>query len=238
MNTNENVPRAEFDQYVDDYRDIINRGARITGESFEYFIGVRLALVRAALAADNLLRSGLRVLDFGCGIGATAQQMREHFSEPEIQGLDTSPESVKAAEGLSVPRARFTSYNGGRMPFDDASFDVVYSNGTFHHIPHAEHDLVASELRRVLAPGGQAFIFENNPFNPLMVREMRRNPFDRDAKMVFPHVLRSRLSKAGFRARAPYFYVFFPGALKALRPAEPLLRRVPVGAQYFVRGER
>ncbi|MEZ5889982.1 MAG: class I SAM-dependent methyltransferase, partial [Xanthobacteraceae bacterium] len=42
------------------------------------------------------------------------------------------------------------------MPFDDASFDVVYSNGVIHHIPQTAQ--VIDEIFRVLKPGGKAII--------------------------------------------------------------------------------
>jgi ubiquinone/menaquinone biosynthesis C-methylase UbiE len=122
------------------------------------------------------------------------------------------------------------------LPFPADSFDVIYSNGTFHHIDHAAHAAVLRELARVLRPGGHLFVFENNPLNPLTVLNMRRNPFDKGAKMLAPWYLRKLERGAGMRARAPRYYVFFPKHLKALRWSEKHLRRLPLGAQYYVWG--
>jgi ubiquinone/menaquinone biosynthesis C-methylase UbiE len=226
---------SEFDQYVDTYKDIINRGAAITGESFEYFIRLRLRLVAEELI-DAVEPPPARILDFGCGIGETEKALRKRFPEAKIDGIDSSPESIKAAKGLGLPDVTFHYSDHTSLPFPAGSFDLIYSNGTFHHIDHREHPDVVGELVRVLRPGGHLFVFENNPLNPLTVLNMRRNPFDQGAKMLSPWYLRRLEREAGLRVHAPRFYVFFPKHLKALRFSEKHLRRVPLGAQYYVWG--
>jgi SAM-dependent methyltransferase len=228
---------SEFDQYVKDYKDIIERGAALTGESFEYFIELRVGLF-----ARELEQAGgpfpSRILDFGCGIGATEKVLRERFPAASIDGVDSSAESIKAAGELALTNVNFHFSDAAPLPFADGTFDLVYSNGTFHHIDHGQHAAVFAELRRVLRPGGHIFVFENNPLNPLMVRGMRQNPFDAGTKMLFPWGLRRRIRRANFAARAPKFYVFFPKQLKSLRWSERYLRSVPVGAQYYVWGTK
>jgi SAM-dependent methyltransferase len=224
---------SEFDRYVESYRDIINRGAALTGETFEYFIGLRLGLLRAALGSTGE-PSPRRILDFGSGIGATLAQIREQFPRASLDGIDSSLKSVEAAEKLSLRDTRFHHSDAIELPFPTGTFDLVYSNGTFHHINPERHDAIFAELVRVLLPGGHAFIFENNPLNPVMVREMRRNPFDADARMLFPWQLRNHLRLAGLRARSPRYYVFLPKQLKRIWWTERYLRRVPLGAQYYV----
>jgi SAM-dependent methyltransferase len=230
--------QAEFDQYAQSYRDIINRhSVAITGEDFEYFIGLRVGLM-----LDDVQRRGepepRSVLDFGCGIGATEMVMRSRMPGARLDGVDPSPESIKTAAGQQVPNARFQVCAGIPLPFEDGSFDVVYSNGTFHHIDHAEHPAIFRELARVLRPGGHAFIFENNPFNPLSVYLMRSSPMDAGTKMLFPHYLAGLQRRAGLRVNATRFYVFLPKQLKALRWTEKYLKRLPLGAQYYVWGTK
>jgi SAM-dependent methyltransferase len=236
--TREGRVPSEFDAYAASYRDIINRGAAITGESFEYFIGVRVRRVVAELGGPGAASRTRRILDFGCGIGATEQVLREHFPDAELHGVDESARSLEAADSLRMPRTWFHRVGGHVLPFDSGFFDLVYSNGTFHHIDHARHATVLAELARVLAPGGSAFVFENNPLNPVMVHNMRNNPFDADARMIFPWRLRRALSGAGLAARSPRYYAFFPKQLKAIRGLEPRLSRLPLGAQYYVRADK
>lgn len=226
---------AEFDQFADNYRGIINDFVRATGESFEYFIQVRVTRMKHCLQGARL-PSPRTILDFGCGIGATASVLSEVFPEAQIVGLDTSGESIRAARSLGLPRARFEVLEPGELPLESGSVDLVYSNGTFHHIPHAEHPGIFRELLRVGANGAQLFVFENNPFNPLMVREMHRSPIDRDARMVFPGALGRSISEGGWHVNSTQFYVFFPRALAWFRRFEHSMRRLPLGAQYFVWG--
>ncbi len=64
--------------------------------------------------------------------------------------------------------------------------------------------------------------------------DIARNPFDADARMLFPWHLRNHLRLAGLRARSPRYYVFLPRHLKRIWWTERYLRRVPLGAQYYV----
>jgi ubiquinone/menaquinone biosynthesis C-methylase UbiE len=228
---------SEFDQYARDYKEIIDRGAALTGETFEYFIGLRVQLLAQEIEAAGA-RSPLRVLDFGCGIGATEKVLRERFPAAAIDGVDPSAESIRAAGALGLRDVTFHVSDSERLPFADSSFDLIYSNGTFHHIDRDKHTAVLQELQRVLKRGGHVFIFENNPLNPLMVRGMRQNPFDAGVKMLFPWYLRKLVHSADLRARKPRFYVFYPRQLKRLRWSERYLRRVPIGAQYYVWGTK
>jgi ubiquinone/menaquinone biosynthesis C-methylase UbiE len=228
---------SDFDQYVQDYKEIIDRGAALTGETFEYFIELRVDLLGREIEAAGA-RSPARILDFGCGIGATEKVLRDRFPSASIDGVDPSAESLRAAGALALPDVTFHLSQSERLPFPDGSFDLVYSNGTFHHIDHAKHAAVFGELRRVLRSGGHLFVFENNPLKPLTVRVMRQNPFDAGTKMLFPWYLRSLVRRADLTARAPRYYVFYPKQLKRLRWSEKYLRSLPLGAQYYVWGTK
>jgi ubiquinone/menaquinone biosynthesis C-methylase UbiE len=228
---------SEFDQYVGSYKDIINQRAAITGERFEDFIELRVRLFDADRIAVGS-PAPRAILDFGCGIGATAEILRRRFPGARLQGVDSSLESIRAAESLQVPEATFCLSEGASLPFADRAFDLIYSNGTFHHIDHALHPAILRELARVLSPGGLLYVFENNPFNPVMMHGMRTNPFDAGTKTLRPRYLQRLVRDSGLTAERPRFYYFFPKALRALRWTEPYLRRVPVGAQYYVRGRK
>ena len=77
-------------------------------------------------------------------------------------------------------------------------------------------------------------LFENNPLNPGTRLVMARIPFDRDAIAVPFWEAQRRLVEAGLRVVETGHLFFFPRFLRALRPLEPLLLRLPLGAQYGV----
>jgi ubiquinone/menaquinone biosynthesis C-methylase UbiE len=228
---------TNFDAYVNDYRDIINKVSKISGEEYEHFVNLRISLMKAQLKKNQAPPASFTlqsILDFGCGAGATEMAMKENFPGSRIYGLDTSRESIAAAKKLALGDVTFMSCSKTQFPLDNNSVDLIYSNGTFHHMDYSKHSIMLQELKRVLKEDGQIFIFENNPYNPLMMRAMKNNPFDKDAKVVHPNYLKVKLAKAGFRLNTTQYYFFFPRFLKILRPIEQHLRFLPVGAQYFV----
>jgi SAM-dependent methyltransferase len=104
----------------------------------------------------------------------------------------------------------------------------------FHHIEPALHVGLLSELHRVLRPGGLVMIYEHNPLNPLTVHAVRTCPFDENAILIGARTLRERLVEAGFAGATARYRLFFPRALRLLRPLEQGMKWLPLGAQYYV----
>jgi SAM-dependent methyltransferase len=223
-----------FDSYTETYKEIINRSSRLSGERYEYFAELRVKLMQGELASRTGRNDGFSILDFGCGIGETARIMSVLFPASEVTGIDESGESVARAVSLCLPKTAFFTIGEATLPFASERFDAVYSNGTFHHIRWERHAEVIGEILRSMKHGGYLFIFENNPRNPLMLRAMKNNPFDTGLAAIPPARLVEIGRKAGLCHVRTKYYFFFPRILKALRPLEKLLGRVPFGAQYYV----
>ena len=123
------------------------------------------------------LRPGERVLDLGSGAGTdslvAAQMVGE---EGSVTGIDMTPEMLTkaraAAEQLVADNVEFVEGEVERLPFADASFDVVISNGVIDLVP--DKDAVFSEIHRVLVPGGRIQIADVTIQNPVS-EEGRRN---------------------------------------------------------------
>ena len=177
------------------------------------------------------------ILDFGCGVGNTTRSLSARFSESTVTGFDVSEESVERARRSTLStNTRYVGSSGDRLPFADQTFEAAFTSCVFHHIEPENRLHWAQELRRVLAPGAPVFLFEHNPWNPLTVRVVRSIPFDEGVELLQPRYTVRLLQSAGFKSSQPWFYFFFPAVLRVLRPVEHWLKRVPIGAQYFVVG--
>src|SRR4029079_11684556 len=94
--------------------------------------------------------------------------------------------------------AEYVELDGATLPFDDGSFDIIFTACVFHHIDHAEHPIVLSELKRVLKRQGWVFLFEHNPLTPLTVRAVRTCPYDENARLISGWKMRRLFREVGF----------------------------------------
>jgi ubiquinone/menaquinone biosynthesis C-methylase UbiE len=99
------------------------------------------------------------VLELGCGIGAVAAFLASHYSM-NVHGTDCDPEQIARARQQHRESATlyFSVQDATALHFDDASFDLVISQSTLHHIPDWQQAL--SEVSRVLRPGGYFLWFD------------------------------------------------------------------------------
>jgi ubiquinone/menaquinone biosynthesis C-methylase UbiE len=102
-----------------------------------------------------------RMLDIGTGPGHILLLVAERFPDAQVVGLDLSPRMLEhaARRRAGSPHAARIALQLGdakRLPFPDASFDVVFSNTILHHVP--EPVAMLAEARRVLRPGGALLI--------------------------------------------------------------------------------
>ena len=115
-----------------------------------------------------------RILEIGSGTGSGTAILKARFPGADITGVDLSPEMVRIAT-TKVKGVTFEPADASRLPFADASFDLVAQN----NVP-----VYFGELARVLAPGGRVLI--TSTFGPV-------TPY------YTPHnVLRKRFGKLGF----------------------------------------
>jgi len=99
------------------------------------------------------------LLNIGCAHGPDFLPFTQGF---ELHGVDISSEMLKLAQKYSSKfkfAVNLAEADVLRLPYADQSFDWVISVATYHHIKGKEERLAAfQELRRVLKPGGEAFI--------------------------------------------------------------------------------
>ena len=110
--------------------------------------------------------------------------------------------------------------------------DLIHLNGVLHHVSPDDRDTLIEMLGAALAPQRVLAVFENNPLNLGTRWVMSRIPFDRDAKPLAPWETVRRLRSRGLSLEHIAYLFWFPRALAALRPLEPFLEKIPLGAQY------
>lgn len=92
------------------------------------------------------------VLDFGCGPGYLAGQVRQLAKE--VVGVDVSSGTLACARVLN-PGPLYRQIRNEDLPLADETIDLVYSIAVFQHIDFAKWSTYFDHFARVLRPGGQ-----------------------------------------------------------------------------------
>lgn len=100
------------------------------------------------------------ILDVGCGTGVNIVEAARWFGPARLLcGIDLSPGMVEVAQAktarLGLP-VQFTVGDAERLPYPDATFDIVICNSVLHWFK--DRGAAIREMRRVLRPGGQVVI--------------------------------------------------------------------------------
>jgi SAM-dependent methyltransferase len=214
-----------FDRYAGSYDALHAASIRASGESTAYFAEYKLERL-------NRLEVREPILDFGCGIGNLTEQLVKRFGR--VHGYDPSPASLNIAR----ERAERATFHERLADVPDNAFETVVLSGVLHHVKPTERASLLRDVRAKLASGGRIVVFEHNPLNPLTRRVVAACPFDDGAELLWPWQLRSTLARAGFVGVELRYIVFFPRFLAALRPLEPKLSQVWLGAQTMCTGAK
>jgi len=118
-----------------------------------FYDGVFGTMHHDALFAHLEAAPGQTVLDIGGGTGRVAQRLAEIGASVVV--VDPSPQMLVHADAKQVPAVRGLAE---QLPFADGSIERIFVVDAFHHF--ADQPLAASELVRVLQPGGRLVIEE------------------------------------------------------------------------------
>ncbi len=108
-----------------------------------------------------------KLLNIGCAHGPDFLPFKQHF---ELYGVDFSTEMLKFARKYSQKfnfAVSLALADASHLPYPDETFDWAISVATYHHIKGKKRRQAAlNELRRVLKPGGEAFVTVWNQGQP------------------------------------------------------------------------
>jgi SAM-dependent methyltransferase len=227
---------VDFDRTAADYEERCNHAFGVSGETSEGFVAHKVSVLSTFWREAGLPADG-RFLDLGCGTGRTWRFLHEALPGVRYTGADPSVRSIEIAR--RQPGADFHVLAGERLPFEEASFELVFAACVIHHVPRPARDALYAEVRRVLRPGGWFFVFEHNPWNPLTQYVVRNCELDDDAVLLDAPELAASLRRAGFERPRRGYVLFVPSSLRKRWPRlESSLATCGAGAQYWLAARR
>jgi len=196
--------------------------------------------------------AGLQILEVACGRGGFVRELAR--AGARMVGCDFSFSALRVGKskldenGLKKLGGRLVQGDAQKLPFADASFDIVISCETIEHVPDAQS--AVREMYRVARPGGRLFLTTPNYMNFMGLYELyallrhphRKDdqPFDR--RQWFPQIRRC-IRSAGwvisYSDGTVHQFPFIPGRNPLAFPrleANATIRRLlsPFAYHYFV----
>jgi len=198
--TRDNLGKKILAAYENAGKDIFSLTREDISAFEEFHIRGRIATRELGQLAK--LTEGMKVLDIGSGVGGPARTLAAEFG-CEVVGLDLVDEYCNTAEmltgkvGLS-DKVTFRKGNMLDMPFEDAAFNVVWSQHVTMNIENKQQ--LFREIRRVLRPDGIFVLYEiiAGQSSPIHLPV----PWAGDSTINFlvtPEEYRSMLKESGFK---------------------------------------
>jgi SAM-dependent methyltransferase len=224
---------TSFDRFEDSYESELEDVVRFSGQDADFF-----TRAKAQALCDLTKRhvggpAELSALDIGCAVGLTDTFLTPAFGH--VTGVDISARLVERAAARN-PEASYATYDGGRLPYDDGSFDVVFAFCVLHHVPLVDRARFVHEMHRVTREGGIAVIGEHNPLNPLTRLVVSRCAFDDDAVLLRAGEVDRLFGEAALTLVDRRYILIAPWDTPIVHRVERTLRKLPLGAQYLTTG--
>ncbi|KAB8317534.1 methyltransferase domain-containing protein [Tolypothrix campylonemoides VB511288] len=153
---------------------------------------------------------GLKILEVGCGVGDFAIYLSDKGAD--VTAVDFSPKAIELARTKAESQNKqvdFQLADAQALPFEDNSFDLIFSCECLEHVPTPQ--LALNQMYRVLKPKGKLILTTENYSNAILlawiVDWLRKEPFNSGEKVqpidhffVFWQV-RRMFTQAGFQVQ-------------------------------------
>lgn len=119
------------------------------------------------------LTPGMKALDIGCGTGTLSLLLGSAYPEVNITGIDGDQRILEIAKRKLRGDKHSIQFEHGmaeNLPYDDSSFDRIYSSLFFHHLNDQKKETVLREAHRVLRPGGEIHIADWGEASSIVMR--------------------------------------------------------------------
>ena len=120
-------------------------------------------LISAYFGPEGL--NGMRVLDFGCGPGASTFALASKWTNAAIIGVELSPNAIAVARDIQAfrkyPNLEFQQSPGPEsLPPGIGDFDAIVLSAVYEHLLPAEREYLLPMLWSIVRPGGYVLITE------------------------------------------------------------------------------
>ncbi len=108
------------------------------------------------------VKDSYTILDVGCGTGAFLEILRNRYPKVSAIGIDPDEQALSIASKRlqAYPNVTFINSFAESLPFENDTFDTVYSTLAFHHLPTEIKKKAVEEIYRVLKPRGKLVIVD------------------------------------------------------------------------------
>ncbi|KQC07567.1 MAG: hypothetical protein APR62_06280 [Smithella sp. SDB] len=163
------------------------------------------------------LKSGIKILDLGCGTGNLSAELLDCI-KVDIIGADKSFQMLKKAKAKALQVICADADNN--LPFNDNSFDVVIGSYVIHHIKNRMS--LMAECFRILCDGSLIFLTSSHD------QIERLHPVIRE---FFPSLI--ELDKKRFPQISELDYLFKAAGFKNIKHEELIISKIPIDMKYL-----
>lgn len=192
-----------------------------------YDVGIAVTMperrFKMALLDEARIQPGHRVLDVGCGTGTLLVWAARRHPEAFFSGIDPDPAILARARtkiARNGVRVELREGSATALPYENATFDRVFSTLMVHHLPSDAKRDAFRELARVLTAGGELHLADFGPphngvmrFASAVVARIGHEYVDENLAGQLP----SLLMEAGFDVTETGVFATIFGTVRMLR---------------------
>jgi ubiquinone/menaquinone biosynthesis C-methylase UbiE len=118
---------------------------------------------RQELVSAANIEPGHHILDIGCGTGTLVVKLKQQHPSAQVVGIDPDPKALRRARIKATRAAASVQLDAGfadELPYEEKSFDRVFSSFMFHHLNEQERKKMLREVLRVLRAGGSFHLLD------------------------------------------------------------------------------